>query len=88
MCVQKNKHGLHCVFNIQLLHSQIKQHKYTLEKMSVQFVKQLNIGIGIGPTDTQIFSPKYRNIGHRAFYSNRPNSTALCSVLLGKTTSL
>jgi len=29
---------------------------------------QLNIGIGI-------FSPKYRNIGHRPFYPNRPNSS-------------
>jgi len=37
--------------------------------------------IGIG-----IFSPEYRNIGHRSFYPNRPNSTTnLCHLQWSQT---
>jgi len=50
VCMQNSKNGLHCAFNIQLHQSQITHNTRTLwnKIMSVQFGKQLNIGIGIG----------------------------------------
>ena len=48
VCVQNSKNGLHCAFNIQLHQLQITHNTRTLwnKIMSVQFGKQLNIGIG------------------------------------------